>query len=200
MAGLDPASPPTFREMMFSDYARMRPRTRPSWLGVVMLLPISSHLLASLFLRCQQCLVRAGYIRLAWITRTVAGSVTGADFVPGAEVGLRVMLTHPSGIVLGPGSKIGNNVTFAGGVVLGVKNDDDKDPITGKGDYPTIGDGVFLGAHCVILGDVRVGDNAIVGANSVVRSDVAERSIVSGIPAMHVAYRELPGDAAAAPA
>ena len=72
------------------------------------------------------------------------------------------------------------------------------DPLTGNGEYPTVGDGVFLGsAHAVLLGGIQVGDNAIVGANSVLMSDVADNSIVTGNPATHVGYRIVAGDAAA---
>jgi serine O-acetyltransferase len=162
------------------------------------MLPFSSQLVASLFLRFQQSLVRAGYMRLAWVTRTVCGAVTGADFVPGATVGLGVMIVHPVGIVIGPKARVGDNVTFAGGVVLGVMNYDHRDANIGNEEFPTVGDGVFLGAHSVLLGGVRIGDHAVVGANSVVRSDVAENSIVAGIPATHVGYRTDPGDAAVA--
>jgi serine O-acetyltransferase len=178
--------------MVLSDYARLRPQARPSWLGVVVSVPFSSQLLASLFLRGQQHLVRKGHIRAAWAARTLCGCVTGADFVPGADVGLGVMLTHPVGVVIGSGTRIGNNVTFAGGVTLGVKSYDHRDPRTGSEDYPVIGDGVFLGSHAVVLGSVRVGDNAVIGANSVVSSDVDAEAIVSGIPAKVIGYRTAP--------
>jgi serine O-acetyltransferase len=191
-------APPNFREMMFSDFTRLRPLARPTWLRVAVLMPFCPGLLASLFLRGQQCLVRAGHARLALATRTLCGILTGADVVPGAEVGLGIMMVHPVGMVIGPGSRIGDNVTFAGSGVLGVRNYDYRDPEADSEEYPTIGDGVFIGAHAVVLGGVRVGDHAVVGANSVVRSDVAENSIVSGIPAKHVGYRPEPGDAAVA--
>ena len=190
--------PPTFREMMFSDFTRIRPQANPTWLRVAVLLPFCPGLLASLFLRGQQCLVRAGHSRLAFATRTLCGALTGADVVPGAEVGLGIMMVHPVGMIIGPGSRIGDNVTFAGSGVLGIRNYDHRDPEAGSEEYPTIGDGVFIGAHAVVLGGVRVGHYAVVGANSVVRSDVAENSIVSGIPAKHVGYRTAPGDAAVA--
>ena len=36
---------------------------------------------------------------------------------------------------------------------------------------------------CRILGDITVGSNSIIGANAVVIRDVAENSVVGGVPA-----------------
>jgi len=47
----------------------------------------------------------------------------------------------------------------------------------GKGLYknvPQIGDRVYLGTNCVLIGPIVVGDNAIIGANSVVTKSVPE--------------------------
>jgi len=185
----DQEAPIGFRDLVFSDFRRYR-RTSPSWLRIAMTVPFVPGLLASLVLRTQQCLVQAGHIRLAWFMRTVGIVITGADFVPGARVGLSVMLSHPTGVVIGPGSRVGDNVTFAGGVTLGVK---DFDPRLGDQNpdaaYPTVGDGVFLGAHAVLLGGVVVGHDAAVGANSVVTSDVEALAVVAGAPARRVSSR-----------
>ena len=138
-----------------------------------------------MFLRGQQALGRLGWNRVAWAWRTLGCALTGADFVPGCEAGLAIYMTHPVGLVFGPGSRIGDHVTFAGGVTLGVRTPEE----TTADDYPTIGDDVFLGAHAVVLGSVHIGDGAVVGANSVVRSDVPAGAIVSGIPAVQVGER-----------
>lgn len=46
-----------------------------------------------------------------------------------------------------------------------------------------IGDRVWIGDNCVIIGPARIGEGAIVGANSVVTSDVPSGAIVAGAPA-----------------
>ena len=45
------------------------------------------------------------------------------------------------------------------------------------------GDGAFIGANAIVLKGVAIGEGAVVGAGSVVRSNVPERSVVSGNPA-----------------
>jgi acetyltransferase-like isoleucine patch superfamily enzyme len=46
-----------------------------------------------------------------------------------------------------------------------------------------IDDDVWIGAHCVILPGVHVGQGAVIGAGAVVTRDVPPRSIVAGVPA-----------------
>ena len=56
----------------------------------------------------------------------------------------------------------------------------------GKGPYkkvPVIGDKVFLGPGCVIVGPVILEDDVIVAPNAVVTKSVPKGSIVGGIPA-----------------
>lgn len=48
---------------------------------------------------------------------------------------------------------------------------------------PVIGNGVRICAGAKVIGNITVGDNVIVGANAVAVKDVAENSIVAGVPA-----------------
>jgi serine O-acetyltransferase len=48
---------------------------------------------------------------------------------------------------------------------------------------PRIGNNVYLGSGCKVLGDVVVGNNVVVGANSVVISSVPDNCTVLGVPA-----------------
>jgi serine O-acetyltransferase len=175
-----------FKELMFSDYRRYR-NDRPSFLKIALNIPFHPGLLASLFLRTQWSLYKRGHNTVAWSLRALCCFLTGADLIPGADVGPGVMLSHPEGLSIGLGAKIGSNVTFAGGVVLGVR-----DPESGDVEAPTIGDGVFLGAHCVLVGTVTIGENAFVGANTVVVNDVPANAIVMGVPAKNIGTRESP--------
>lgn len=52
-----------------------------------------------------------------------------------------------------------------------------------------IGDDVWLGAKCIVLAGVRIGNGAIVGAGAVVTRDVAAGAIVAGVPAVPIGQR-----------
>lgn len=52
-----------------------------------------------------------------------------------------------------------------------------------------VGDDVWLGAKCVVLAGVTIGDGAIVGAGAVVTKDVAPCAIVAGVPAREIGRR-----------
>ena len=56
----------------------------------------------------------------------------------------------------------------------------------------SIGNGVWLGARCVILPGVTVGDGAVVSTGAVVTKDVPPNSVVAGAPAT-VVVKRLPG-------
>ncbi len=58
----------------------------------------------------------------------------------------------------------------------------DKRPLFTKGPI-IIGDNVWLGDNCVILGNVKIGKGVIVGANSVVTHDLPDFSVAVGAPA-----------------
>lgn len=48
---------------------------------------------------------------------------------------------------------------------------------------PVIGNGVRISAGAKVIGDIYIGNNAIIGANAVVTKDVADNDIVVGVPA-----------------
>jgi acetyltransferase-like isoleucine patch superfamily enzyme len=53
-----------------------------------------------------------------------------------------------------------------------------------------IGHDVWVGAHASIMPGVTIGDGAVVAAGAVVTRDVAARSIVAGVPARHIRFRD----------
>jgi serine acetyltransferase len=43
-----------------------------------------------------------------------------------------------------------------------------------------VGNNVFFGAGCIVLGDITIGNNAVIGAGSIVLADVPENTTVVG--------------------
>jgi len=48
---------------------------------------------------------------------------------------------------------------------------------------PKIGNYVHIGANCVILGDITIGDHVIIGAGSVVTKNIPPFAVIAGNPA-----------------
>ena len=181
----DPAEGLSFRDLVFSDLRRYRPDEQGSWLRVLARLPFIPGMIASLIVRAQQCLHRAGHAKLAGLLRTVSTLLLSADFGPGMRIGPGFQLVHPIGVNIGYGLTIGADVTFAGGVTAAARDYD----ATGPQEFATIEDGAIIGAHAVLVGPVRIGRRAVVGANSVVLSDVPDYAVVIGVPARRVGTR-----------
>jgi serine O-acetyltransferase len=70
---------------------------------------------------------------------------------------------------------VGSDVALLPFVTIGLR--------AGSVQGPTIGPGATIGTGAKVLGPVRVGVEARVGANAVVISDVADGSVVVGVPA-----------------
>ena len=75
-----------------------------------------------------------------------------------------LVIWHGAGLVVNPGVRLGRGVVLRNGVVIG--NDGQSD------NCPRIGDSVEIGANAVIVGDITVGDGALVGPNTFVNFNV----------------------------
>lgn len=100
--------------------------------------------------------------------------LTGADIPINSSIGGGLLLPHPNGIVIHPDARIGPNCLIFQQVTIGTRN---------GGGVPEIGGHVDIGAGAKILGQVRIGNHAIIGANSVVLCDVPDYGRAVGIPA-----------------
>ncbi len=97
-----------------------------------------------------------------------AHTVTGIDINPGAQLGKGIFIDHGTGVVVGETAVIGDNVRIYQGVTLGAVSFP-KDAcgmlIKGNKRHPTIGNNVTIYSGASVLGDVTIGDNAVVGGN-----------------------------------
>jgi serine O-acetyltransferase len=176
---------PSFRDLVFSDFARYRANLRPTWPRVLARCLFLPGLVACILLRAQQKLFEARQVRLAYLLRTVGVLLFSADFVPGMRIGRGLYLPHPMGVTMGGGLRVGDNVTILQGVTAGTRHPDGSI----AQEFATICDGAIICTNAVLVGGVRVGKDAQVGANSVVLSDVADGAVVLGVPARQVGTR-----------
>jgi serine O-acetyltransferase len=131
-------------------------------------------------IRLQSFLYRHKCIFLAYLVHHLNLILTGADVLPGSQIGAGLRIEHPVGLVIGAGVRIGENCTIMQGVTLGVKN---IDRTRNDHAYPTIGDNVSIGSKASILGGINIGSNSTIGAHAVVMDDAPPGSCLTGIPA-----------------
>ena len=94
---------------------------------------------------------------------------------PQCSIGKDSSFAHGGiGTVLHPDCRIGERVLIGQNVTLG--------GTFGSG-VPTVESDVWIGPGVRILGKVTIKRNSIIGANAVVTRDVAENSVVGGVPA-----------------
>ncbi|MGH0036824.1 MAG: serine O-acetyltransferase [Myxococcota bacterium] len=149
---------------------------------------------AILIHRLAHWLFQRAHLRLlARVLAAIARFGTGVEIHPGAHIGRRFFIDHGTGVVIGETAEIGDDCVLFHNVTLGG---------TGKHAgkrHPSLGDRVFIGTGAILLGPIRVGDDARIGANAFVHMrDVPPRTTVVGVPARIVKQdgqrveRELP--------
>lgn len=105
-------------------------------------------------------------------------NVYGIEIPHTATIGRGVIVEHQGGIVVHGGTVIGEGTIIRQNCTLGNRSLSDPD------DAPVIGKRVNIGAGAVILGHVRIGDDAAIGANAVVLTDVPAGALAIGVPAV----------------
>lgn len=135
---------------------------------------------ATIYYRLSHWCSQNGYTLAATILKNRNIRATGADISPEAIIGPGLRISHPTGIVIGRGSRIGRYATILPHVTIGEL----LSPRSGSNRaYPVIGNNVTLCAGCVVVGPIEVGDNCVVAANAVVRVNVPPDTIAAGVPA-----------------
>jgi serine O-acetyltransferase len=127
--------------------------------------------------RVRPALMRKFFSLVYHILFKLVQIVTGIELPCEAEVGRNFIIDHFGGIVISGYAKFGDNCRIRNGVVVGLRNVEDKRA-------PIIGDNVDIGAGAKVLGPIRIGDNVRIGANAVVLCDVSANSIAVGVPAV----------------
>ena len=102
---------------------------------------------------------------------------TGIQVPIGIQIGEGLKFFHHDCIIIAQTVKIGKNASIHQGVTIGRVF---AGPYAG---VPTIGDSVVIFAGAKILGNIHIGDGAVIGANAVVTKDVPANAVVAGVPA-----------------
>ena len=170
---------PSWREEVFQDAARIWREPRPTLRQLLVAFLTDAGLSAAMLFRLAARWLRRGHPFLSALAGRLNLALHACQLHPSAQIGPGFHLPHPTGIVVGKGVQAGRDVTLFQNVTLGAKSWEGDD-------YPALEDGVVVFANSLVLGPVRVGENARVGAGSIVLHDVPPGDIVAGIPAVSV--------------
>jgi serine O-acetyltransferase len=111
---------------------------------------------------------------IQWLLTTYVQIAYDIHLDTSAEIGAGLYIGHSGGIRLS-NCRLGANCAIQQEVRIGP---------AGKGeDGPDVGDRVWIGAHAIIQGAIRVGNGATIGAGAFVTKDVPAGSLVLGHPA-----------------
>ena len=123
-----------------------------------------------------------------WIASAMQSDMSdqfGVDIHPASKWGKGITMDHGTSVVVGETAVIGDNVYLMHDVTLGATGtSDDHDR------HPKIGRGVFLACKSTILGNISVGDGAVVGAQSLVNKNVPPGYTAVGTPSRLIAPKE----------
>lgn len=106
-----------------------------------------------------------------------ARNVYGIELPYSAKIGHRVVFEHQHGIVIHGRCQIGDDSVIRQGVTIGNRYQD-RDT-----EAPILGRRVNVGSGVKMLGNLVIGDDAIIGANAVVLIDIPPNATAVGVPA-----------------
>lgn len=110
------------------------------------------------------------------------------DFGKNIHLGKNVFINSGCRFQDQGGIYIGDNVLIGHDVVLATLNHEENPEKRGnlRPAPIRIADNVWIGSNVTILPGVTIGKNAIVAAGAVVTKDVAENTVVGGVPAKYI--------------
>jgi len=107
----------------------------------------------------------------------------GVAIRPVTSIGPGLYISHTGVIRINPDVVAGKNLSIGPGVILGQRG-------LGRKGAPCIGDNVYIGLGCKVLGAVKIGNNVRIGANAVVVKDIPDGATAVGVPAKVVKMRD----------
>lgn len=142
---------------------------------------VHPHLTTALSYRLSRVAMKLRMPMVAYAIAVLAQTFTGAEVNPEADLGPGVCFAHTGNVVIGPRVVAGRGLVLFSGVTIGSTGPESRE---GKpAGYPTLGDDVIVYANATIIGEITIGDRAVIGAHALVTSDVPADHIAKGIPA-----------------
>ena len=97
------------------------------------------------------------------------------------KIGKGLYIGHFGGVVVSPKAIFGDYCNLSQGVTIG------RISIGSKMGAPKIGNRVWFGTSCIVVGGISIGDNVLIGPGAFVNFDVPSNSIVLGNPGKIIA-------------
>lgn len=172
---------PEWCRLIHTDYRRYR-ATEESMLTTIFLTQGFWATCAYRFSRGLVHGMRPGILRkclkaFTALLQKAAEILTGICIPRECNIGEGLYIGHFGTIILPRYGRIGHNCNVGQNVTIGIV-------VKGAKRWaPTIGNRVFIGAHSVIIGNITIGDDAMICAGSVVTRSVPARGVVMGNPA-----------------
>lgn len=117
-------------------------------------------------------ILSAGVVNLLWRRMDTL-------YINTSDIGEGFFIQHGFATII-TAKKIGKNCSVNQQVTIGYNGESN----------PIIGDGCQILAGAKVVGGVTLSDGCVVGANAVVTHDVPENSIVGGVPARVIKYKD----------
>ena len=106
----------------------------------------------------------------------------GCSINPRIKLGEGLYISHAQDIVIGQTTVIGKRCKVYPGAKVIAKVEGDMELVEkGKNRHPQIGDDCMLGADCIVIGPIKIGNNVTIAAGAIVTKDVPEQCTVIGI-------------------
>lgn len=102
---------------------------------------------------------------------------------PRATFGNNVYIAHPFGVSIGKTAIIGDNCRIYPYAVVAAKIVGDSE-LRASGEtrrHAKIGNDCLIGAGCMLIGNIEIGDNVIIAARAIVTKDVPSNSLVRNV-------------------
>lgn len=162
------------------DYAGfLRIFKKQPGLGSFLSACLSPGFIAIVMHRTTHYFYERGWTLISDVLYLLSFLATGAEISPASHIGGGMVIFHTAALAIN--GDVGEDVVFTSRVVLG-SDGSDRDVGAGPG-LPVIGNSVYIGANCLVLGPRRVGDQSVLYANCLVTRDVPAKGRMFGIPA-----------------